>query len=100
VTHHSSGVQVVVWVKQTAQLGIPCLRQRVEPAIKSILQVEDDGLSVIQPHIAAAHSCCHSRECPEQIGLACITKLASSSALFYSGTNRKLVLTTQGGKSG
>jgi len=75
-------VRVVVWVEQTAQLWIPRLRRRVEPAVERFLRVEDDGLSVVQPRVAAARSRRHDRERPERFGLACIA--SSPLALLYS----------------
>ena len=66
-------VRVVVWIEQTAQLGIPRLRRSVEPAVERFLRVEDDGLSVVQPREAAARSRRHDREGPERFGLACVT---------------------------
>lgn len=84
-------VRVVVWVEQTAQLWIPHLRRRVEPAVERFLRVENDGLSVVQPRVAAARSRCHDRERPERFGLACIHQtsiIIVSTTEFYSGTRR------------
>ena len=86
-------VRVVVWVEQTAQLWIPRLRRRVEPAVERFLRVEDDGLSVVQPRVAAARSRRHDRERPERFGLACIHQTSItivSTTGFYSGTRRGL----------
>lgn len=65
-------VRIVVWIEQTAQLGIPRLRRSVEPAVERFLRVEDDGLSVVQPSEAAARGRRHDRERPEWFGLACV----------------------------
>lgn len=83
------GVRVAVWIEQTAQFGVPCLRRGVEPAVECVLGGEDDRLSVVQPREAAARRGRDDRERPERLGLTCTTtspeKTVSDYPLFDPG---------------
>lgn len=76
------GVRVAVWIEQTAQFGVPCLRRGVEPTVECVLGSENDRLSVVQPREAAARRGRDDRERPERLGLTCTTTSPETASDF------------------